>query len=211
MDVRRRQDGESSTDRFLNLIADPFQGEVSPVVQHYPSRVLICIKVQQNSIYAAIVYSFVVSGLLFLIFCFLRPRNSRVYAPRAKHADEKHRPSTLGKKPFSWLSAIKDVKEQDLVDKIGLDAVIFLRFMRMIRNIFVVVTVFGLGILIPINVVGGSPFYKQWNSVPTLMVSSTIPCSDSCSVRHLLILVDRNSRRSIFLAQNSGLSSLWPI
>ncbi|KAH5348161.1 hypothetical protein HBI48_180920 [Parastagonospora nodorum] len=152
MDVRRRQDGESSTDKFLDLIADPFQAEV-----------------QQNSIYAAIVYSFVLAGVLFLLFCFLRPRNGRVYAPRAKHADEKHRPIPLGKKPFSWFSAIKDVKEQDLVDKIGLDAVVFLRFMRMIRNIFCVVTALGCGILIPINVVGGSPFYKQWNSVPTLL------------------------------------------
>ena len=126
-------------------------------------------QVQQTSIYAAIVYSFVIAGLLFLVFCFLRPRNSRVYAPRAKHADEKHRPIPLGRKPFSWLSAIKDVKEQDLVDKIGLDAVIFLRFMRMLRNIFCVVTVFGCGILIPINVVGGSDFYQQWNNVPTLL------------------------------------------
>jgi len=55
------------------------------------------------------------------------------------------------------------------VDKIGLDAVIFLRFMRMLRNIFCVVTVFGCGILIPINVVGGSNFYQQWNDVPTLL------------------------------------------
>jgi hypothetical protein len=61
------------------------------------------------------------------------------------------------------------VKEQDLVDTIGLDAVVFLRFLRMIRNIFGVLTIFGCGILIPINVVGGSPFYSQWNSVPTLM------------------------------------------
>lgn len=123
-------------------------------------------------------YSFVLAGLLFLVFCFLRPRNSRVYAPRAKHADEKHRPIPLGKKPFSWLSAVKDVKEQDLVDKIGLDAVVFLRFMRMLRNIFCVVTAIGCGILIPINVVGGSPFYKQWKSVPTLMKVSLSPPSE---------------------------------
>ncbi|KAF2823330.1 DUF221-domain-containing protein [Ophiobolus disseminans] len=153
MELGRRQNGgTSTTDKFLNLIADPFQAQV-----------------QQNSIYAAIVYSFVLSGLLFLAFCLLRPRNSRVYAPRAKHADEKHRPIPLGKKPFSWLSAIKDVKEQDLVDKIGLDAVIFLRFMRMIRNIFLVVTVFGCGILIPVTVVGGAPLYEQWHNIPTLM------------------------------------------
>jgi hypothetical protein len=29
MDVWRRQNGEGGTDKFLDLIADPFQGEVS--------------------------------------------------------------------------------------------------------------------------------------------------------------------------------------
>lgn len=61
------------------------------------------------------------------------------------------------------------MKEQDLVDKIGLDAVLFMRFLRMIRNIFAVLSVIGCGILIPVNVVGGSPLYKQWNNIPTLM------------------------------------------
>ncbi|KAH8726806.1 late exocytosis, associated with Golgi transport-domain-containing protein [Phaeosphaeriaceae sp. PMI808] len=144
MDIQRQQSGVSSTDRFLDPIADPFQAEV-----------------QQNSIYAAIVYSFVTAGLLFLVFCFLRPRNSRVYAPQAKHVDEKHRPKPLGKKPFSWLDTVKGVNEQDCVDKVGLDAVIFLRFMRMVRNIFCVVTAIGCGISIPVNIVGGSAFYQQ--------------------------------------------------
>lgn len=75
----------------------------------------------------------------------------------------------LGKSPFSWLTAVTGVKEPELVDKIGLDAVIFLRFLRMIRNIFFVITAIGCGILIPINVVGGSSFYKQWGNIPTLM------------------------------------------
>ncbi|KNG47339.1 hypothetical protein TW65_05890 [Stemphylium lycopersici] len=152
MVAERRQNAESGTDKFLDLIADPFQAEV-----------------QENSIYAAIVYSFVISGLLVVIFCFLRPRNSRVYAPRAKHADEKHRPKPLGKEPFSWLSAVKDVKEQELVDTIGLDAVVFLRFLRMLRNIFIIITVAGCCILIPVNVVGGSPLYTQWKDISTLM------------------------------------------
>jgi hypothetical protein len=169
MDAVRRQNGESGTDKFLDLIADPFQAEVSPFSIYHVRSQTYTTQVQENSIYAAIVYSFVISGLLVVVFCFLRPRNSRVYAPRAKHADEKHRPLLLDKKPFSWLSAVKDVKEQDLVDKIGLDAVIFLRFLRMIRNIFCVLTAIGCGILIPINVVGGSNFYKQWSSIPTLM------------------------------------------
>ncbi|PSN63117.1 DUF221-domain-containing protein [Corynespora cassiicola Philippines] len=146
-----RADGDT-TDQFLNLIADPFQAEV-----------------QESSVLAAIVWSFAVSGALFLLFCWLRPRNSTVYARRAKHADEKHAPLHLDRKPFAWLRAIKDVKEQELVEKIGLDAVIFLRFLRMLRNMFIVLTVFGCGILIPVNVVGGSSFYEQWDNIATLM------------------------------------------
>lgn len=55
------------------------------------------------------------------------------------------------------------------MEKIGLDAVIFLRFLRMVRNIFLVLSVFGCGILIPVNLIGGSKFYKQWGSIATLM------------------------------------------
>ncbi|KAF2110123.1 hypothetical protein BDV96DRAFT_221323 [Lophiotrema nucula] len=152
MPLAERQDGQDSTDKFLDLIADPFQSEI-----------------QVNSIYAAIIWSFVVSGGLFLIFCWLRPRHSLVYAPRARHADEKHRPIPLGRKPFSWFHAIKEVKEQELVEKLGLDAVIFLRFLRMIRDIFVVLSIIGCGILIPVNVVGGHDVYEGYGNVATLM------------------------------------------
>jgi hypothetical protein len=34
MNVWRRQNGESGTDKFLDLIADPFQGEVSTSEYH---------------------------------------------------------------------------------------------------------------------------------------------------------------------------------
>ena len=114
------------------------------------------------------------SGGLFLAFCWLRPRNSIVYAPRAKHADDKHAPLPLSRRPWSWITAVKDVKEQDLVEKIGLDAVIFLRFLRMIRNMFVVLTILGCVILIPVTVVGGADFYEQWNNIATLMKVQTI-------------------------------------
>lgn len=42
------------------------------------------------------------------------------------------------------------------MEKVGLDAVLFMRVTRMIRNIFVVLSVIGCSILIPINVVGTS-------------------------------------------------------
>lgn len=44
------------------------------------------------------------------------------------------------------------MKEEQLVQVIGMDAVVFLRFCRMIRNMFLVLCITGIGILIPINV-----------------------------------------------------------
>lgn len=144
--------GSNTGDEFLNLISDPFQQQI-----------------QANSIYASIIWSFAVSGGLFLAFCFLRPRNAAVYAPRAKHADEKHAPPALGRSLFAWLRAARCADEQQLVERIGLDAVVFLRFIRMLRNIFLILAIIGCGILIPVNVVGGHGLYSQWSSIATLM------------------------------------------
>lgn len=58
------------------------------------------------------------------------------------------------------------MKESTVVEKLGLDAAIFLRFTRMCRNIFLVLATFGCGIMIPVNVVGGSGFRvnnTQWS------------------------------------------------
>jgi len=144
--------GTSAVDEFLNLISDPFQQQI-----------------QANSIYASIIWSFAVSGGLFFAFCFLRPRHNAVYAPRAKHADEKHAPPPLDRGLLSWMTSVRRGDELQLVEKIGLDAVVFLRFIRMLRNIFLLLTVVGCAVLIPINVVGGHKLYSQWSNVATLM------------------------------------------
>lgn len=94
--------------------------------------------------------------LIAAAFCILRPHNNVVYAPRAKHADEKHAPPPVGKGVFDWVAPVVRTKEQALVDKIGLDATIFLKFTKMCRNIFTCVTIVGCGALIPINLISGN-------------------------------------------------------
>jgi hypothetical protein len=95
-----------------------------------------------------------------IAFCFVRPFNATVYAPRLKHADEKHAPPPLGKSPWAWFAPVFRTKESLLVEKVGLDAAIFIRFTKMCRNIFLILTVVGCGLIIPVNVVGG----KKLNS-----------------------------------------------
>ena len=52
-------------------------------------------------------------------------------------------------------------KEPELVEKVGLDAAVFMRFTRMMRNIFLALTVVGCGILIPTNLLAAD---DQWSN-----------------------------------------------
>jgi calcium permeable stress-gated cation channel len=87
-----------------------------------------------------------------------------VYAPRLKHADQKHAPPAIGKGIFAWITPVVKTKEDTLAEMIGLDATVFLRFTKMCRNIFAVLTVLGCAIVIPMNVVGGHKFVTQINN-----------------------------------------------
>jgi calcium permeable stress-gated cation channel len=90
--------------------------------------------------------------VLAIVFSLFRPYNSLVYAPKLKVADDKHAPPALGKGILAWMKPVLVTKEQDLIVLVGLDATIFLRVLRMCRNIFLAVAVVGCTILIPINV-----------------------------------------------------------
>jgi hypothetical protein len=103
------------------------------------------------SVYSALGTSLGFTAIVALLFSFLRPYNQAVYAPKLKHADEKHAPPPLGKKPWSWVLPLMSTHEEKLVQQIGMDATIFLRVMRMCRNIFVILAIVGVSILIPIN------------------------------------------------------------
>lgn len=92
-----------------------------------------------------------ITAAIALAFSLLRPYNSVVYAPKLKHADEKHAPPPLGKGIFAWIGPLWTTTENDLVTLVGLDATLFIRFTRMCRDMFLVVSVLGCCILIPVN------------------------------------------------------------
>ncbi|TKA71835.1 hypothetical protein B0A55_06800 [Friedmanniomyces simplex] len=130
---------EDTTCRFLALIANPFTSQL-----------------YSDAFYASLATSLGISAGIALLFCFLRPYNNVVYAPRAKYADSKHAPPPVEKGLFGWIPPLIRTQEQDLVDKVGLDAAIFMRFCRMLRNMFVTLTVLGCGVLIPLYMVAAN-------------------------------------------------------
>ncbi|KAF2632481.1 DUF221-domain-containing protein [Macroventuria anomochaeta] len=109
-------------------------------------------QVQSDSVIIAIGTSLGITGAIFLAFLLLRPFNTIVYAPRLRHTDDKHRPPPLDKSLFAWYKPVFKTNEDYYVDRIGLDATVFLRFARMCRNMFITLAVFGCAIIIPVNI-----------------------------------------------------------
>jgi len=108
-----------------------------------------------TAIVAGLVTSAVISFVVFIAFSVLRPRHKIVYAPKLKYADEKRAPPPIDDGLLSWLKPVWSCTDEYLLEKIGLDAVLFLRFWRMCRNIFICVGLLGVAVIIPFNVVVG--------------------------------------------------------
>jgi calcium permeable stress-gated cation channel len=85
-----------------------------------------------------------------------------VYEPKSKYHDPNKEPPKMSKSFFGWLSPLIHVKEPELVDKVGLDAATFLRFLRMMRWLFTCLAILGGAALIP-----GDAIYSLKNTKPT--------------------------------------------
>ncbi|KAI0506247.1 hypothetical protein F5B22DRAFT_624810 [Xylaria bambusicola] len=124
---------KSAADELLDLLKNPFKQPLS-----------------DGAIWSALGTSVGITAVTAIIFSFVRPYNTVIYAPKLKHADEKHAPPPLGKGFFAWVMPLWRTTEKDLVSHAGMDAAVFLRVMQMCRNIFLVLSVLGTAILLPI-------------------------------------------------------------
>ncbi|TFK74590.1 DUF221-domain-containing protein [Pluteus cervinus] len=94
----------------------------------------------------------VVSIVTVLVFNLLRPQNKMIYEPKVKYHVGNKPPPRISDSIFGWLPPLFRTKEPELVDKIGLDAVTFLRFLRLMRWLFTAISLLACASLIPVNV-----------------------------------------------------------
>ncbi|KAI9441650.1 DUF221-domain-containing protein [Lactarius indigo] len=94
----------------------------------------------------------VVSVVTIILFNILRPNNKIVYEPKVKYHVGEKKPPRMSPGIFGWVSPLLHTKEPELVDKIGLDAATYLRFLRMMRTTFSLVALVTCVVLIPVNV-----------------------------------------------------------
>ncbi|CCG84511.1 protein of unknown function [Taphrina deformans PYCC 5710] len=119
---------------------------------------------------SSLAINFVVFCVFVLLFIVLRTRLHRIYEPRAyiEYLSEEKRMPKLPRKPWGWMGAIFRIilKKDIIIEKSGLDAYFFIRFLRMILIIFVPALLLVWPILLPLNIVDGvnsSPSVGQTN------------------------------------------------
>ena len=107
----------------------------------------------------ALVVTSVTNGFLLLvtllIFSFLRNKFPRVYTPRLllNGLD-----SSIGKLPnnlLGWLVPALRVKDEEILRFLGLDALMFLRLLRLCFKFGIIILPYGLIVALPVNYHGG--------------------------------------------------------
>ncbi|TCD66737.1 hypothetical protein EIP91_000978 [Steccherinum ochraceum] len=94
----------------------------------------------------------IISAVTIVVFNILRPRNKIIYEPKVKYHVGNKPPPRISDSLFGWVSPVLHVKEPELIDKIGLDAAMFLRFLRMMRWLFTCIALFTCAALLPVNI-----------------------------------------------------------
>ncbi|KAK4691032.1 calcium permeable stress-gated cation channel, partial [Lecanoromycetidae sp. Uapishka_2] len=89
------------------------------------------------------------------LFLLLNSRFSRIYIPRTFLVPERERTKAPRKGLWQWILPVFQTSNSDFIQKCGLDAYFFLRYLRTLLKIFIPLALLVLPILLPTNAVHG--------------------------------------------------------
>ncbi|KAG8981813.1 hypothetical protein FRB90_006971, partial [Tulasnella sp. 427] len=109
-------------------------------------------------------------------FTYLKGRLGRVYSPRSYLPPPEKRAEKLPRGPWKWFIALVTSPSKDIIRKNGLDAYLFIRFLRVLIFVFGCFTLISWPILLTVNTVGipdnaGRDGLSRlsWGNIPTNM------------------------------------------
>ena len=104
----------------------------------------------------SLVANVVVTIICLLLFSFLRNRLKRVYSPRLLLLETMF---PLGKIPnscFAWVMPAFMISDDDVFYYAGIDALMYLRFIKLCLKIALLILPYGIVVLLPLNYYGGN-------------------------------------------------------
>ncbi|KAF7162644.1 hypothetical protein CNMCM5623_007869 [Aspergillus felis] len=104
---------------------------------------------------ASLATAVIVFAIEFLLFLLLKGKLTRIYQPRTYLVPDRERTKPSPPGLFSWVGPVFRTSSSEFIQKCGLDAYFFLRYLRMLLKIFVPLGCIVLPILLPLNKVDG--------------------------------------------------------
>lgn len=104
---------------------------------------------------ASLVTSIVIFLIEILLFILIKDRFSRIYQPRTYLVPPKERTKPPNAGWWKWIKPVLSTSNSEFIQKCGLDAYFFLRYLRMLLKIFIPAACIILPILLPLNAIGG--------------------------------------------------------
>ncbi|KAL2831573.1 hypothetical protein BJY01DRAFT_226571 [Aspergillus pseudoustus] len=104
---------------------------------------------------ASLATAIVIFTVEFLLFLLLKGKLTRIYQPRTYLVPDRERAEPSPPGLFRWIGPIFRTSSSAFIQKCGLDAYFFLRYLRMLLKIFVPLAAIILPTLLPLNKVGG--------------------------------------------------------
>ncbi|KAH2121159.1 hypothetical protein KXW75_002615 [Aspergillus fumigatus] len=104
---------------------------------------------------ASLATAVIVFAVEFLLFLLLKGKLTRIYQPRTYLVPDRERTKPSPPGLFSWVGPVFRTSSSEFIQKCGLDAYFFLRYLRMLLKIFVPLGCIVLPVLLPLNKVDG--------------------------------------------------------
>ncbi|UKZ73871.1 hypothetical protein TrVFT333_001525 [Trichoderma virens FT-333] len=107
------------------------------------------------SFLTAILVSVIIFFVQLLLFMLLRNKLARVFKPKTYLVPERERTDSPPNNFFTMIRALIMYNDRQVINKCGLDAYFFLRYLKTLLIIFIPICAIVVPILVPINYVGG--------------------------------------------------------
>ncbi|KAM4056957.1 calcium-dependent channel, putative phosphate domain-containing protein [Hirsutella rhossiliensis] len=125
------------------------------------------------SFLTAIGVALAVFAAQFFLFILLRNKLARIFKPRTYLVPERERTEPPPSNILAMVRSLMKHDDRDVINKCGLDAYFFLRYLKTLLVIFIPICAVVLPILIPINYIGGKGQQVNINEVARNQNNST--------------------------------------
>ena len=111
---------------------------------------------------ASLASALAIFGLNLAVFLLINKKLERIYLPKTFLVPERERTAAPPKGFLQWIPHVFKTSNSEFIQRCGLDAYFFLRYLRTLLRIFLPCALVLLPILFPINIVGGrGPNFAQ--------------------------------------------------